>query len=315
MKHTLKITLILLTIFLLAQFMGIATLYKYIDPLKSTETGETTFKELPFGERPPIDEETSYLPILLAILIGTGLLLLLIQFKLIWIWKGWFLIAIFIALLVSFTAFMKPELAFLLALIFAFWKIFKPNIWIQNLTEIFIYGGLAAIFVPMLNLFSVSILLILISIYDAYAVWKSKHMITLAKSQAKAKVFAGLLIPYQLGKMNLKEKKAEKPKIKKSKTSSLTKSASKTATKTKIIQKSVRTAILGGGDIAFPLIFAGVILKEIGLWQSLIIPFFALAGLAVLFWKAEEKKFYPAMPFISAGCFIGLGVVWLISLL
>ena len=40
-------------------------------------------------------------------------------------------------------------------------------------------------------------------------------MITLAKSQAKAKVFAGLLIPYQLGKMNLKEKKAEKPKIKK----------------------------------------------------------------------------------------------------
>ena len=213
MKHTLKITLILLTIFLLAQFMGIATLYKYIDPLKSTETGETTFKELPFGERPPIDEETSYLPILLAILIGTGLLLLLIKFKLIWIWKGWFLIAIFIALLVSFTAFMKPELAFLLALIFAFWKIFKPNIWIQNLTEIFIYGGLAAIFVPMLNLFSVSILLILISIYDAYAVWKSKHMITLAKSQAKAKVFAGLLIPYQLGKMNSKEKKI-KQKIK-----------------------------------------------------------------------------------------------------
>jgi len=315
MKHTLKITLILLTIFLVAQFMGIATLYKYIDPLKTYELGETTFKELPIGERPPINEETSYLPILLAILIGTGFLLLLIKFKLIWIWKAWFLIAVFIALLVSFTAFIKVELALLLALVFAFWKIFKPNIWVQNLTEIFMYGGLAAIFVPMLNLFSVSILLILISIYDAYAVWKSKHMITLAKSQAKAKVFAGLLIPYQLGKMNLKEKKAEKPKTKKSKTSSLTKSASKTATKTKIIQKSVRTAILGGGDIAFPLIFAGVILKEMGLWQSLIIPFFALAGLAVLFWKAEEKKFYPAMPFISAGCFIGLGVVWLISLL
>lgn len=317
MKHTLKITLILLTIFLLAQFMGIATLYKYIDPLKSTETGETTFKELPFGERPPIDEETSYLPILLAILIGTGLLLLLIKFKLIWIWKGWFLIAIFIALLVSFTAFMKPELAFLLALIFAFWKIFKPNIWIQNLTEIFIYGGLAAIFVPMLNLFSVSILLILISIYDAYAVWKSKHMITLAKSQAKAKVFAGLLIPYQLGKMNSKEKKIKQKikKSKKSKVSSLTKSTAKITAKTKTITKSVHTAILGGGDIAFPLIFAGVILKEMGLWQSLIIPFFALAGLAVLFWKAEEKKFYPAMPFISAGCFIGLGVVWLINFL
>jgi len=52
-----------------------------------------------------------------------------------------------------------------------------------------------------------------------------------------------------------------------------------------------------------------------GLWQSLIIPFFALIGLAFLFWKAETKKYYPAMPFISGGCFIGLGFVWLIGFL
>ena len=79
-------------------------------------------------------------------------------------------------------------------------------------------------------------------------------------------------------------------------------------------QVQVRTAILGGGDIGFPLIFAGVVLKEWGLWQSLIIPFFALAGLALLLYYAEEKKFYPAMPFISAGCFVGLGVVWVMGL-
>ena len=79
-------------------------------------------------------------------------------------------------------------------------KIFKPNFWIQNLTELFIYGGLAAIFVPFFNIWSVSILLILIALYDAYAVWKSKHMITLAKSQMEAKVFSGLLIPYSIGR-------------------------------------------------------------------------------------------------------------------
>ena len=293
MKHTFKITIILLIIFLLAQFIGIAALYQYIDPVKTEETGETTFKELPIGERPPIDEKVSYLPLLLAILIGTGFLLLLIKFKLIWLWKVWFLIAVLIALLVSFSAFIRIEIAILLALIFSLWKVFKPNIWVQNLTEIFIYGGIAVIFVPMLNLISVAILLILISIYDAYAVWKSKHMIKLAKSQAKAKIFAGLLIPYQLAKK-------QKKKVKK---------------KTKTVKVKVRTAILGGGDIAFPLIFAGVILKEMGLWQSLIIPFFALAGLSILFWKAKEKKFYPAMPFISVGCFIGLGVIWLISYL
>ena len=77
----------------------------------------------------------------------------------------------------------------------------------------------------------------------------------------------------------------------------------------------VRTAILGGGDIGFALLFAGVIMKEMGLWQSLVIPFFALGGLAFLLWYADEKKFYPAMPFIGAGCFVGLGVVWAIGLL
>ncbi|MBU1974292.1 MAG: hypothetical protein KKH52_02755, partial [Nanoarchaeota archaeon] len=80
-------------------------------------------------------------------------------------------------------------------------------------------------------------------------------------------------------------------------------------------KEMVRTAILGGGDIGFTLIFAGVVLKELGVWQSLVIPWFACLGLALLLWFSQEKKFYPAMPFISAGCFVGLGVVYFISFL
>jgi len=148
----------------------------------------------------------------------------------------------------------------------------------------------------LLNVLSVSILLVLIAIYDAYAVWKSKHMITLAQEQTKAKVFAGLVIPYELPK----------------KTVSKVKKTSRTKTPAPI---KVRTAILGGGDIGFPLIFAGVLLKEMGLWQSLVLPFFAMAGLAYLLWLGEKDKFYPAMPFIGAGCFVGLGVIWLVQYL
>ena len=299
MKHSFKITILLLATFLLAQFVGIAVVYNYVDHVKSVEEGKTVFKELPIGDRPPVEEETSYIPIMIAILIGTGIMLLLIKYNLQWVWKLWFLIAIVISLSVAFGAFMWNWLAFILALGFGAWKIFRPNFWVQNLTELFIYGGLAAIFVPLFNLWSVSILLILIAAYDAYEVWKSKHMITLAKSQAKSKVFAGLLIPYQLGKAVVKRKIKQKAEVKK-----------------KIISKvQVRTAILGGGDIGFPLIFAGVLLKEFGLWQSLLIPFFALGGLAFLLWYGDEHKFYPAMPFIGAGCFIGLGVVYLIGML
>ncbi len=295
MKHNLKITAILLTIFLLAQFVGLAIIYNYIDPQKSLEEGKTVFKELPIGERPPIEEDTSFIPIMIAILIGTGILFLLMKFNLTLVWKLWFLVAIVLSLTVAGSAFLQAKVALFIALILGLWKVFKPNVWIQNLTEIFIYGGLAAIFVPLINLYSAIILLILISGYDAYAVWKSKHMIKLAESQTKAKIFAGLLIPYINGKNEKVSKVESKEKV--------------------MVPSSIRTAVLGGGDIGFPLIFAGVILKEWGLWQSLVIPIFAALGLALIFWKGEAKKFYPAMPFISAGCFLGLGVVWLIMLI
>ncbi len=302
MKHNLSVTLILLLTFLLAQFIGLFILYQYIDPAKSIETGKTSFKELPIGERPPVEEKTSYVWVIISILIGTGVLLLLIKYNLDWIWKFWFLLALTISLTVAFGAFVQWQMALALALILGVWKIWKPNFWIQNMTELFVYGGLAAIFVPIFNLWSMIILLIFIAGYDAYAVWKSKHMVTLAQSQMKSKVFSGLLIPYAAGKMERSTQKMVKTSMSEKKLGSS-------------VPVKVRTAILGGGDIGFPLLFAGVILKEMGLWQSLIIPFFALGGLAFLLWYGDEKKFYPAMPFIGAGCFVGLGVVRVASLM
>lgn len=312
MKHTLNITLILLGIFLLTQYLGIAIIYNYVDWAQTAEKGITSFQALPVGERPQFAEQTSYLPVLLMVIIGTLILLLLIRFKLDWLWKLWFLSAVFLTLTIAFYAFIALKIAIFLALALSLWKIFRPNVWVQNFTELFTYGGLAAIFVPVFNLWSISILLILISGYDAYAVWKSKHMITLAQSQAKSQVFAGLLIPYTLGKVAPPIPKAsEKAKITKT-----TAPAKMTSTaKTTSASGKTRIALLGGGDIAFPLLFAGVVLKQWGFLPSLIIPLFALLGLGLLLWKAEDKKFYPAMPFISAGCFVGLGVAWLVGLM
>ncbi len=294
MKHSFPVTIIILIAFLLAQFVGIAILYSYIDPVKTAETGQIEFKDLPIGERPQMEEQTAFIPVMGAVIIGTILLLILIKFNLRWLWKIWFLIAVSLSLVIAFGAFLPLLPALVLGLALAIWKIFKPNFWIQNMSELFVYGGLAAIFVPVFNLFSISILLLLISVYDAYAVWKSKHMITLAKSQADAKVFAGLLIPYSL-------KASPKPMTARQKAGK------------KVAVPASRTAILGGGDIGFPLLFAGVLLKEMGLWQALLIPFFTGAALFLLLWFSQEKKFYPAMPFLSAGCFIGWGVVMLVS--
>lgn len=296
MKHTFKVTIVLLLLFLLAQFIGIVVLQQYVDQDKSTQQHKLVFADLPIGERPPLEQNNSYLSVIFAVLLGTGLAFLLMRYRLIWVWRIWFFIALLVTIVVSLGAFLPAWLAFIISFVFSAWRIIKPNFLVQTGTELLVYPGLAAIFVPLFSLSSISILLVLIAIYDAYAVWKSKHMITLAKSQAQAKIFAGLLVPY-----SEKEERIihHQPKA--------------IGKDQRVGKVSVRTAVLGGGDIAFPLLFAGVVFKEMGLWQSLIIPLFAALGLGLLFWKAEEKKFYPAMPFISAGCFVGLGVVWLMG--
>jgi len=180
------------------------------------------------------------------------------------------------------------------------------NIIIHNLTEIFLYGGLAAMLVPIMNLYSAFILLLVISIYDAIAVWQSKHMIKLAKFQSDSNVFAGLFVPYSTGKKTkilMSAPTEEKTHD--------TKETHHVAKDVKGEKQVVSRAILGGGDIAFPLIFAGVVMKTAGMKAYLIPPAVALA-LFLLLYYSKKGKFYPAMPFLSAGCLIGYILVALL---
>lgn len=300
MKHSLKITLILLVLFLVSQFMGIFIVNQYIDVEESIVKKEVTFKELPYGERPPKEDNWSFLPIILALFMGTGLAFVLLKYKLMWVWKIWFVLAIGLALMIAFGAFFSAAVSLVLGFIFSVWKVFKPNIVIHNIGELLVYGGLAVLFVPMLTLFSVSVLFILIALYDAYAVWKSKHMVTLAQEQQKARLFAGFLIPYSW-KNDVFTRVAQKSNFV---------SSSQNVRVGDGHTRTSRVALLGGGDVAFPILFAGVVLKVFGLFSALVIPVFAVMGLAFLMWWGEEKKFYPAMPFIAVGCFVGLLIVW-----
>ncbi|MBW2981631.1 hypothetical protein KY343_02000 [Candidatus Woesearchaeota archaeon] len=314
MKHTLKVTIILVVVFFLSQIIGLAITNEYIDHQTTTATGDVTWTALPYNfTRPEIEGGSAFTTMIAAILIGTLLVLVLIKLKKVNWWRIWFLFAVVVTLSFAFSAFINQWIALILAVFLGIYKIFRPNIIVQNLTELFIYGGLAAIFVPILNLFWVFMLLIAISIYDMIAVWQSKHMIKLAKFQTKSKVFAGLLLPYKLGRRGKKETLKKSEKIKDVKL--------KKAYKVKKV--GIKTAILGGGDVGFPLIFAGVVMKDlmlmnpelIGFLKALIIPVFVSIALFGLFVKSKKDRFYPAMPFISIGCLIGFIALKLIEFL
>ena len=303
MKHTLKITFILVALFFLSQVIGLAIVEEYLGR-EITPEGEinVTAKPIYVGgqelERPPIEGPGFLVYITIAILLGTLLIFLLIRFKKMMLWKIWYFFAIVLTLAVAFGAFIKQSyIPLILALILGTWKVFKPTVIVHNITEVFVYGGLAAIFVGVVRYVWVAFLLLAaISIYDMIAVWKSKHMIKLAKAQTKQKIFAGLSIPYKRVK---EAKKGVKGGVK----------------------KRVNIAILGGGDIGFPLIFAGVVMmnlmfKEsilISFLKTLIIPLFVSIALFILFIKGEKNKFYPAMPYLTVGCVVGYLIVRLIN--
>ena len=297
MKHTLKVTVALVSFFLMSQLVGLLIINQYIDHEKSIEKKEIIMKPLPYNiERPEVENQSaSFIYISVSILMGTILVLLLVKFNKPLIWKIWFFATVWLTLAIAFAAFINNIIAAVLALAISILKLYKPQIIIQNISEVFIYGGLAAIFVPIINLFAASMLLIVISIYDFIAVYKTGHMIQMAKFQSKSKVFAGLVIPYEKVKIPTEGK----------------------SLKTSAQGKKSKVAVLGGGDIGFTLIFAGVVMKDLmlketilaGFLKTSVIPVFVSIALLILLIKGQENKFYPAMPVLSLGCLLGYLVV------
>jgi presenilin-like A22 family membrane protease len=270
MKHKVSVTIILVILFLAAQLIGLTVVNQYY----KTDLPEDEQKVLPLGiERPEVEEEFSYIPLLIAIVIATGLALLLINLGAQKLWKVWFFVATFYLLSIAFAAFFNDIIAFIIALALVLLRTFRLSVISHNFVELFVYSGIPAIFAPILSITSVSILLIVIAIYDMIAVWKTKHMVKLAKFQTKSKVFAGLFIPYMKGK---------------------------------------KAAILGGGDVGFPMLFAGVVFLNYGWLSAIITSVVTSIALLILLLMSKKNKFYPAMPFIGAGCFVGFFISLLV---
>lgn len=313
MKHTLKITAILLLMFVFTQFIGLMVIYA--DPLNIeviSQNGTIEKAPNPYLSwiAPPeaktqSDFTSFFTQIIIAFVLAVFILFFLMRFRLENFLKIWFFLVIAIALFISFLAFEKlvPFViefkiaiisAVVFALVFAYLKIYKRGILIHNFTELLIYPGISAIFVPLLNIYTILALLLIISIYDAWAVWKSGIMQKMAKYQMnKLKIFSGFFIPYVSKRIRAKIKMMKISKSKK--------------------KIKVHVAILGGGDVVFPIITSGVIMKSFGLVPAIFVILGATLGLSYLFFFAEKKKFYPAMPFITAGILLCLGIYWLIG--
>ena len=303
MKHNAFVTILLTALFVCTQLTGLGLIAHAMDVAVAEDgTISVSYPDTAIGERPETQGASSFLLLVIGVGVGTLILLLLIKFRQVLVWKVWYFLAVSMTIAVAIGALTPVWAALIAGVGLAAWKIFRPNVIIHNLTELLVYAGIALLISPLLNVFWVSAVLIAFALYDLYAVFKSKHMIAMAQFQTDSKLFAGMMIPYEKNKLsaNISTKPAKKSSGK------------------------AKSAILGGGDLALPLIFSGVVLHwlveqgmsvGVAFLYTLIVVATSTLALFGLFWYAKKDRFYPAMPPIAAGCFVGLGIVWVLLLI
>jgi presenilin-like A22 family membrane protease len=300
MKHNTKVTIILLVMFILTQLLGLCIVNFYLNPTNIVPYG--------FDNNKNIEPVSFFVQLIFSFIIAIVFILFLMKIHSKIVMRIWFFIVVAFALAISFNALsivlgatssIANLIAIILGVILSYFKVFKINMFVHNATELLIYPGIASLFVVMLNLPITIILLLIISVYDIWAVWHSKIMMKMAKYQINSLgIFSGFMIPYA--------DKKTKEKIR------LIKLKYKNNIPKDILKKSklkINMAILGGGDIVFSIIVAGVFLKTYSSFPAaLIVTFFAILAILYLFIFGEKKKPYPAMPYLTTGILIGMAV-------
>jgi len=206
--------------------------------------------------------------------------------------KAFFVLSVFFGGLISIT-FLLPEFwmsdifALVLIGILIFIWLKKPSVFLHDLLIVFSISGIAGALGVNFDPWMVVTLLVIFSIYDFIAVYKTKHMVKMARELTKMGIISALIIPQQFSdfKRPLKE-----------------------------VRPGGKFLILGGGDIAFPLFLCASLVSQ-GIWGSLIVAFFALIGLFVsflIFVTQKKRKPIPALPPIAFCSIIGFLITLII---
>jgi presenilin-like A22 family membrane protease len=272
-----KIFIIEAFLFSLTLSLGIATAFRL------NEIFVTQKIEIP---------QISFWKFILNFLLATIFIFLIVRF---WkskkgkrvLFKGIFILATFWGGLLSLEFMMPSSLALLLMVLLILHWLKKPSVLIHDVCMILGIAGVGSMLGLSLNPLMVVALLIIFSIYDWISVYKTKHMVKMAKEMIESKAILGLVIPPSL--FGFRE--------------SLEK-----------IEPGGKFLVLGGGDVVFPLLFC-VSLIPTGISNSIIVALFALIGLALGFYFFVSQKVrqpIPALPPIALLSIIGYLIIRLL---
>ena len=172
------------------------------------------------------------------------------------------------------------DFAILLVLVLLLLWLKKPSVFLQDILVIFGIAGAGSFLGIRLSPKTVVLLLAIFSIYDYLAVYKTKHMVKMAKEMIEEGAIVGLVLPLKISDFSASLKE---------------------------VRPGGRFFVLGGGDVAFPLLLSCSLLTE-GLTSSLVVAAFSLLGLFfgfLIFTQQKSRRPIPALPPIALFSIIG----------
>jgi presenilin-like A22 family membrane protease len=132
---------------------------------------------------------------MLLILVFTGLLLLAMKLKRGWIISGFILLSIAVSIYYVMAAFMSPLLAIAPTLVIMLLLHFYPEWYIIDAFGILVCAGISSLFGVSMTIPPTLLLLVVLAVYDAISVYKTRHMISLAEGAIKMKAPLLFVVP------------------------------------------------------------------------------------------------------------------------
>lgn len=257
-------------LFSLTLFLGIITAIKISNIL---EIQKTEIPEFPLPK------------FIIYFLLATLLIFLFVRFLKFKKQKGVIFKVIYISTVfwggtLLLSAWISDLSSLLLMAVLIVWWLKRPSIFIQDVCVVLAMAGAGSVLGLTFTPEVVVILLVVFSIYDFIAVYKTKHMVEIAKEMIESRAILGLVIPPNLKsfKENLKQ-----------------------------VKPGGKFMVLGGGDIVFPLLFCCSLISS-SVLKALIVALFSLIGLLagfLFFINQKQKKAIPALPPIAFFSIIG----------
>ena len=136
---------------------------------------------------------------MLLILVFTALILLAIRLKRGWVLSGFILVSIAASIYFVLVAFMSPLLALVPTLVVLLLLRYYPEWYVIDAFGIFVCAGISSLFGVSMTILPTLLLLVVLAVYDAISVYKTRHMVSLAEGVIKIKAPMLFIVPKSRG--------------------------------------------------------------------------------------------------------------------